>query len=387
MTLDLKLRMNRTAAPWLLSVLVLASVPASAQDDIDQPAGDIVEAEEDPPPADSADMEIPADGSPMNGEESAETPAPAAPEGEAEDSSAPIGPVWESYNSNLKSVAQEVTKGIRVEDVVEPPSEYHYAAFGKPDPFIPPMIASLSQEVAGPSGLEVPIVSPLQRFPVNELRVVGIWQLSSGERKALVMTPGEGGAGGGGPQGIIVRNGDSIGNRAGKILAIGETVITVREFRLAADGTRQYEDVQMLMGTPDPNKASGKLKFTPGAEDAQVIMDGQNRTASPVNSSEAAARPSARVAPAPVLGRNGLAPTPLPGAAPVPAPQGAPAAAQPAAAQPVAAPAAQPAAVPAAQPVAVPATAPQNGTNAGAIPGDVVPGQPVNAVPAGIPAP
>ena len=90
----------------------------------------------------------------------------------------------------MKSVAQEVTKGLRVEDVVEPPTEYHYAAFGKPDPFVAPMLARESLVASSiVSGLEVPIVSPLQRHEINELSLVGIWQLRSGERKALILTP------------------------------------------------------------------------------------------------------------------------------------------------------------------------------------------------------
>lgn len=352
-------RMDRLVATWLLTGLSISGGAARAQDDIEEPAGDLAEAEEDQLSMEDSAVEIPADGSPMGAEESSEmTAEQSGRDASTQESTEQIGPVWESYNSNLKSVAQEVTKGIRVEDVVEPPSEYHYAAFGKPDPFIPPMVAAKTQDVAGPSGLEVPIVSPLQKFALSDLRVVGIWQLSSGERKALVMTPG-GGAEGGRQQGIIVRNGDSIGNRAGKILAIGETVITVREFRLAADGTRQYEDAQMLMGNSDPNKASGKLKFTPGQAAPEVIIEGQSgaiQGAPAANEApgSAQAAPQGTTGSAPVLNRTEAsapqtvaapttgpapaavsAPTPGPTPAAGPAPTSGPAAAaNPAAAGP-----------------------------------------------------
>src|SRR5690606_31519719 len=131
-------------------------------------------------------------------------------------------------------VAQEITGGVRVEDIVEPPSEYRYAAFGKPDPFVPPMVVS-EDGVDGPGPIEIPIVSPLQLFPIGQLRVVGIWQLSSGERKALIMAPPRESQS---SQGIIVKNGDPVGQRGGRILAIGDDFLTVREFTLAPDGTR-----------------------------------------------------------------------------------------------------------------------------------------------------
>ena len=104
----------------------------------------------------------------------------------------------------VKSVAQEISGGMRVEDIVEPPSDYRYAAFGRPDPFLPPMVTQ--QELArattgGAPGvvdpLEIPIIIPLQRFALSDLNLIGIWQLSSGECKAMIMTPGAADSGGG----------------------------------------------------------------------------------------------------------------------------------------------------------------------------------------------
>lgn len=245
-----------------------------AQDEIEEPAGDIAAAIEDSEPGVEVGTseDAPEDPAAMEGEqeeESAEVKEPT--EAEAEQ----IGPVWDSYNDNMKSVAQEVTKGLRVEDVVEPPTEYHYAAFGKPDPFVAPLLARESAAAAAISGLEVPIVSPLQRHEIRVLRLVGIWQLRSGERKALILTPQ--GAEGSNEAGIIVRNGDSVGNRAGKILAIGDSFLTIREFKLAVDGTRQYEDIQMLMGIRDPSSTPGKIRFTPGEAKTEVILEGETQ--------------------------------------------------------------------------------------------------------------
>jgi Tfp pilus assembly protein PilP len=300
-------------------------IPATlifAQDEIDEPAGDIATAIEDSEPG--ADTSLGQSSSEDDSQESVpgdieQNPEPdsTATSGEAEEGQ--IGPVWDSYNDNMKSVAQEVTKGLRVEDVVEPPTEYHYAAFGKPDPFVAPMLARESLATASAiSGLEVPIVSPLQRHEIKELKLVGIWQLRSGERKALILTPQSSESAS--DAGIIVRNGDSVGNRAGKILAIGDTFLTVREFKLAVDGTRQYEDIQMLMGARDPSATPGKIKFTPGEAKTEVILEGEQQAVPVVNSQDNKGTQTQNAAPN-ANGQSGLmARSTAPVAAPVSAP-------------------------------------------------------------------
>lgn len=179
-----------------------------------------------------------------------------------------------SIDSSTESTAKEITKGVRVEDIVEPPSDYHYASFGKPDPFVPPLLppAPVPEQGAGPSSLEVPIVSALQRYAIDDLRIVGIWQHSNGDRKALVLTPPGGEQGG---QGVIVRAGDPIGNRGGKILAIANDFIAVREFFLAPDGIRQYEDRRMLMTITPPERQPAHLLFKPGERLPKEVSDGK----------------------------------------------------------------------------------------------------------------
>lgn len=332
MTSSPTIRPHKLVANVLLALLVAYSHQATAVDDIDQPAGDIGDTYDEA--NDPTMVDIPSDGSAPDLDLNKDDAAV-----ESYDDADQMGPVWESYNSNMKSVAQEVTKGLRVEDVVEPPTEYHYAAFGKPDPFVPPMITAREQDVATVSSLEVPIVSPLQAHELSALSLVGIWQLSSGERKALVMAPPSTRVEGGRAQGIIVRNGDPIGKNGGKILAIGETYLTVREFRLAVDGTRQYEDVTMQMGARD-SEPSGKIRFVPGSEKTEIIPESdrsvviqsgggvaaQQETA-PVNT----APPIARLIPEPrnnaadkALGEPQASPAGLP-ASPAATPIGAPA--------------------------------------------------------------
>lgn len=249
----------------LAGLLVLGWMPdAFAVEEIGQPAGDLPEPESLPDVA-------PTEG---QGEDTAAVdPAPDSskktPVADAGEDNLPQ--VWDSYSeAGTGGVAQEITKGVRVEDIVEPPSDYRYAAFGKADPFVPPMITT--DKPTGPGNLEIPIVSPLQRFEVGTLQLVGVWQLASGERKAMVLTPGDATGGSSAGQGIIVKNGDPIGTRGGKILGIGDDFLTVREFMLALDGTRQYEDQQMYMGTRNPDENPGKIIFKPGEAKTEVQM-------------------------------------------------------------------------------------------------------------------
>ena len=183
---------------------------------------------------------------------------------------------WDSFNeASGKGVAAEITKGVRVEDIVEPPAEYHFASFGKQDPFIPPLLPTTTKpgETSATAGsLEVPIVSALQRYSLDSLLVVGIWQLSNGDRKAMVLTPpGESGGG----QGIIVKAGDPIGNRGGRILAIGSEFLTVREFYLAPDGTRQFEDRRLPMTVTPADQRPARLVFKPGEIKPKQVFEGE----------------------------------------------------------------------------------------------------------------
>jgi Tfp pilus assembly protein PilP len=236
---------------------------ASALDEIGEPAGDLPENDNLPDVAPTeADLDAEANGP---------TPKAALKDNAADEEKA--AETWDSYSeAGTGGVAQDITKGVRVEDIVEPPSDYRYAAFGKADPFVPPMVTS--DKPAGPGNLEIPIVSPLQRFEVGTLQLVGVWQLASGERKAMVLTPGTSDGSSAAGQGIIVKNGDPIGTRGGKILGIGDDFLTVREFTLAVDGTRQYEDQQMYMGTRSPDEKPGKIIFKPGVAETEVRIEG-----------------------------------------------------------------------------------------------------------------
>ena len=162
--------------------------------------------------------------------------------------------------------ARELPANARVEDIVEPSADYHYAGFGKADPFQPPFAI----KAIVPDAVEIPIVSPLQRFPLKDLKLVGVWARSNSERKALVMTPTM--------EGIIVKIGDLVGAGGGKVISISESAVLVREFLIANDGTRQFSDVRLIFSDKTVSGArqevSGSIVISPGAAQADVQIQG-----------------------------------------------------------------------------------------------------------------
>lgn len=240
-----------------------AAEAVATPSDIADPAGDVSHLQ---PPSERASY---AASPPKAKMQTSHSNAASAEAGEAAE------PHWDSFNESTgKGVANEITKGVRVEDILEPPADYRYASFGKQDPFIPPMMPEnhlTGEKAKAPGTLEIPIVSALQRYALDSLSIVGIWQLSNGDRKAMVLTPaGEAS----GTQGVIVRSGDPIGNRGGRILAIGGDFLVAREFFLAPDGTRQYEDRRLLMTTPTAPPRPARLIFKPGDRDPKQVIDG-----------------------------------------------------------------------------------------------------------------
>lgn len=193
-----------------------------------------------------------------------------------------IEEVEEDWESTPDRPAEDITRSIRIEDIVEPPSDYHYASFDRPNPFQAPDLnivdrltdgadangAAAGGGIAGDPatgsgaaagklvyGAEIPMISALQNFALKDLRLKGIWQSDAMERRAIVMTPKR--------EGIIVKLGDPIA--AGKILEINKEYLVVREYRIKADGAREYEDKEMYLG-PAPLKGRGVIKLDPGKE-------------------------------------------------------------------------------------------------------------------------
>ncbi len=193
-----------------------------------------------------------------------------------------IEEVEEDWESTPDRPAEDITRSIRIEDIVEPPSDYHYASFDRPNPFQAPDLNIIDRMAEGAGlngvagggtangdpvagaeaaagklvyGAEIPMISALQNFALKDLRLKGIWQSDAMERRAIVMTPKR--------EGIIVKVGDPIA--AGKILEINKEYLVVREYRIKSDGAREYEDKEMYLG-PAPIKGRGVIKLDPGKE-------------------------------------------------------------------------------------------------------------------------
>ena len=167
-----------------------------------------------------------------------------------------------------------ITEGIRIEDIVEPPGDYHYSAFGRENPFLMPpnvFVTDKSEGVGGKkmldamgnaigpektsmAGADIPIISPLQRHALDLLALKGIWQQGSGKWRAMIMTPKN--------EGIIVKPGDPIS--AGKILDIKKGHIIVRQYFLREDGSREYQDSEHYLGEYNKPVAMEFIKLKPG---------------------------------------------------------------------------------------------------------------------------
>lgn len=145
---------------------------------------------------------------------------------------------WESAPREImkEGVVLRDAFSVRVEDIVEPSLDYHYATFGYADPFVPALVAEKSESKRD---AETPLVSPLQRYALQDLKVSGVWISNDRVWKALIMTPkGEG---------IIAKVNDPIANLEGKIIAINDEGIKVREYRTNSDGTREIFDSKVSM--------------------------------------------------------------------------------------------------------------------------------------------
>lgn len=188
---------------------------------------------------------------------------------------------WDSAKTAYPSAATPVT----IENIVEPSSEYHYASFGKPNPFLAPQpksesemletestvstpasddsaisLSSIPAPAQGPAAVsgamqEIPVVSTLQKYPLARLELKGVWQLDTGDRRAIVMTPNK--------EGVIVKMEDPIA--AGKVLDIKRDRIVVRQYRIRDDGVREFSDENLYLGDAKRREKTF-VRLLPGKE-------------------------------------------------------------------------------------------------------------------------
>lgn len=184
-----------------------------------------------------------------------------------------------------KSEAREVSEDVSIERIVEPSSEYRYSSFGKSDPFLKPTMKMTIQESTSAdsdttsiAGKEVPMVSPLQAYPLDELEVKGVWVLEDQSTRAIVMTPKK--------EGIVIKVGDPIA--AGKVLQLTRSKLVVRQYRLRDDGVREYEDISLPIGLQSDSDR-GVIKFNPGQAPEFVRFGQEVETDAPMQQAQEAA--------------------------------------------------------------------------------------------------
>lgn len=162
--------------------------------------------------------------------------------------------VWDSTGKfqDPDVLGEDVSSWFELENVAEPVGIYRYSSFGKEDPFMAPVAPVVSE---AQTSIEIPIVSPLQ-VSMGSLKVVGVWSLDDGTRRALVM--------GGNGQGVIAKIGDPIG-LAGKIIDINHNGIMTRQFRLRSDGAREYSDVNLPFNSESTTQTdASRVVLNPG---------------------------------------------------------------------------------------------------------------------------
>ncbi|MBC62154.1 MAG: hypothetical protein CMP11_06815 [Zetaproteobacteria bacterium] len=146
----------------------------------------------------------------------------------------------ENQNSPEEINTENLSDIINIERVKNFHLKYNYSSEAKPDPFKPPT----SKE--GKKSIKIQITSSLQKFDIEELKLVGIWNIGKNKNKALVMTPDE--------EGVICKVNDPIGKKGAVIHEITDNKISIRKFKLTKEGSRIYSDEYLILGGKEEEK-------------------------------------------------------------------------------------------------------------------------------------
>lgn len=167
------------------------------------------------------------------------------------------------------TLPKEEIKVLSAEDIMEQSEPFRFSGKDKADPFIPPLGSIQSKkELKDLSADEIPIVSPLQYFALNQLVVTGVWQGADNQWKAMIETPDQ--------QGVIVQSGDPIGSSGGHVANIGANGVKVRQYKLQRDGARIYSEsvIGMAPEIAEKPEAGGTIILKPGVERPEIQLPG-----------------------------------------------------------------------------------------------------------------
>jgi hypothetical protein len=186
-------------------------------------------------------------------------------------SPAPIAErLWESVPEGKDPnslVADDLTDGVRVENIVEPTAEYHFASFGKPDPFAPPpsmrssgLVEGFDEVgVSGPQRKEEILTHQLQAVNLDQVTIAGIWRDEDNTAHALLVTPSG--------KGFTVKENDPL-SPGGVISRIDKDRILVKRYRLEEDGSQTYRETSLAFNSSKKKSSGldGKIVFDPGKD-------------------------------------------------------------------------------------------------------------------------
>ena len=137
----------------------------------------------------------------------------------------------EITDDSVDKTIKTLEESIQIDDIIEPAASYRYSSFSKRDPFSYPNREEMEDDNF--------VISKLQHHDISSLKLVGVWRLSTGISKALILTPtGEG---------VVAIPGDPVGQNNGEIMEIGKNKIIIREYLMTPDGTRQFNDIDMFL--------------------------------------------------------------------------------------------------------------------------------------------
>lgn len=118
------------------------------------------------------------------------------------------------------------------EEVIAPGStggSYVYDPIGKRDPFRSFILDRVKESDDDAKG-------PLEQFDLSQLSVTGVvWEAD--RRRALVLDPSG--------QNYIVQEGDPIGKNDGRVIAIGDSTVLVREAYVDFHGEKTTKEIEM----------------------------------------------------------------------------------------------------------------------------------------------
>jgi len=137
-----------------------------------------------------------------------------------------------------------LSEGLAAETAIQQGSSFHYNPRGKTDPFKP----LIKKEIPGQMKVDLRALSPLQRFRLEQLKLIGI--LSSDAKKVAIVADPKG-------KTYVIVKGTAIGQNNGRVSIIMDDQVIVEE-QQAGDGSRKVQTKRIILNL-HRIEAEGKL--------------------------------------------------------------------------------------------------------------------------------